>query len=55
MHLEAEINSIDAIGTSSVKTGSRQISYLATTDLNPDPRNPRLHTREQIRSIAKEH
>jgi DNA modification methylase len=53
MHLEAEINSIEPIAASSVKNGNRQISYLATTALNPDPRNPRLHTREQVRSIAK--
>jgi DNA modification methylase len=29
-----------------------QLTFLATSDLNPDPRNPRRHSRAQIRAIA---
>jgi DNA modification methylase len=31
----------------------RQLSYLATTSLTPNPENPRKHGRAQIRAIAK--
>jgi ParB-like chromosome segregation protein Spo0J len=31
----------------------RQLSYLATTSLTPNPENPRKHSRAQIRAIAK--
>jgi DNA modification methylase len=31
----------------------RQLSYLATSDLKPDPRNPRKHDRAQIEAIAR--
>jgi ParB/RepB/Spo0J family partition protein len=30
-----------------------QLTFLATTDLNPDPRNPRKHNRAQIQAIAR--
>jgi ParB-like nuclease domain len=30
-----------------------QLTFLATTDLKPDPRNPRKHDRRQIRVIAR--
>jgi len=30
-----------------------QLTFLATTDLKPDPRNPRKHNRRQIRAIAR--
>jgi len=30
-----------------------QLTFLATTDLNPDPRNPRKHDRRQIQAIAR--
>ena len=30
-----------------------QLTLLATTDLNPDPRNPRKHNRAQIQAIAR--
>jgi DNA modification methylase len=33
--------------------GRRQLSYLATTSLTPNPENPRKHSRSQIRAIAK--
>ncbi len=28
-----------------------ELAFLATTDLKPDPRNPRKHDRRQIRAI----
>jgi hypothetical protein len=31
----------------------RQLSYLATTSLTPNPENPRKHSRAQVRAIAK--
>jgi hypothetical protein len=31
----------------------RQLAYIATTSLVPNPRNPRKHSRTQIRAIAK--
>jgi hypothetical protein len=31
----------------------RQLEFLAITDLNPDPRNPRKHDRAQIQAIAR--
>ena len=30
-----------------------QLTFRTTTDLNPDPRNPRKHNRRQIRAIAR--
>ena len=30
-----------------------ELAFLATTDLNPDPRNPRKHDRAQIQAIAR--
>ena len=30
-----------------------ELAFLATTDLKPDPRNPRKHDRRQIRVIAR--
>jgi ParB-like nuclease domain len=30
-----------------------QLAFLATADLKPDPRNPRKHSRAQIRAIAR--
>lgn len=30
-----------------------RIEYISITSLVPDPRNPRVHTREQVRAIAK--
>ena len=30
-----------------------ELTFLATTDLKPDPRNPRKHDRAQIRAIAR--
>ena len=30
-----------------------ELAFLATTDLKPDPRNPRKHNRRQIRAIAR--
>ncbi len=30
-----------------------ELAFLATTDLKPDPRNPRKHDRRQIRAIAR--
>jgi hypothetical protein len=30
-----------------------QLQFIATSDLNPDPRNPRKHSRAQIRAIAR--
>ena len=30
-----------------------EITYLRTTSLKPDPRNPRVHTDKQVRQIAK--
>jgi DNA modification methylase len=30
-----------------------QLTFLATTDLKPDPRNPRKHNRAQIQAIAR--
>ncbi len=31
----------------------RKLKYLSTSELKPDPRNPRKHNRVQIRAIAK--
>src|SRR5271156_963309 len=35
------------------RTGNRQISLLAISELVPDPQNPRKHSRHQVRAIAK--
>jgi DNA modification methylase len=35
------------------KPPRRQLEFLATTSLTPNPRNPRKHSRAQIRAIAK--
>jgi DNA modification methylase len=32
---------------------SLSITYKAITDLNPDPKNPRIHTTKQVRQIAR--
>jgi ParB-like chromosome segregation protein Spo0J len=30
-----------------------EVSYLRTTSLEPDPRNPRVHSDKQVRQIAQ--
>jgi ParB-like chromosome segregation protein Spo0J len=30
-----------------------EVTYLRTTSLKPDPRNPRVHTDKQVRQIAQ--
>jgi DNA modification methylase len=35
------------------KASRRQLSWLATTSLTPDPENPRKHSRPQVRAIAQ--
>jgi ParB/RepB/Spo0J family partition protein len=35
------------------ETLANQLTFLSTSDLKADPRNPRKHSREQIRAIAR--
>jgi len=35
------------------KTAADHLAFLSTSDLKPDPRNPRKHSRAQIRAIAR--
>ncbi len=34
-------------------TAPLEVTYLRTTSLKPDPRNPRIHTDKQVRQIAQ--
>jgi len=34
-------------------TSRLEITYLRTTSVKPDPRNPRVHSDKQIRQIAQ--
>jgi len=31
----------------------RKLEYLSPSDLDPDPRNPRKHSRPQVRAVAR--
>jgi hypothetical protein len=34
-------------------TAPLEVTYLSTTSLKPDPRNPRVHSDKQVRQIAQ--
>src|SRR5580693_8609672 len=36
-----------------LSTSRLEITYLQTTSLKPDPRNPRVHSEKQVRQIAQ--
>jgi ParB-like chromosome segregation protein Spo0J len=36
-----------------LSTTPLEVTYLRTTSLKPDPRNPRVHTDKQVRQIAQ--
>src|ERR1700704_2756548 len=50
---EEQHPSVERTPDSRVKPPRRQLEFLATTSLIPNPRNPRKHSRTQIRAIAK--
>jgi hypothetical protein len=52
MH-SATFSQLRGEGMMQLSTTPLEVTYLRTTSLKPDPRNPRVHSDKQVRQIAQ--